>query len=68
MFRHYGHRCDIVDFDWNTEVPWIFVTAADDSDCPHLGGGNLHVFRPINIVTMPHDEAVKKLSDCVKYN
>ena len=62
VFSHSGHQCPIGDFDWASACPWTLVTASDDSVSPHMGGGSLHIFRPIDLLTMPQGDAIEKLT------
>lgn len=45
FFKHCGHKCTIVDFDWSAENEWSVASVSDDSCNPMKGGGTLNVHR-----------------------
>jgi WD40 repeat protein len=52
VFRHAGHRAEVVDMQWCTDPydPWLFASVSDDSTNPRLGGGSLQIWRILDLV------------------
>ena len=60
FFDHIGHVNKITDVQWSKESPWSILSVSDDMD-PARAGCSLQVFRPLDLLTMPQEEAQKKL-------
>lgn len=62
IFTHIGYRGNIADFDWNTENDWSLVSANQETDVlSTIGGGTLNIFRPLDLICLPEEEAKNKL-------
>jgi WD40 repeat protein len=61
VFRHAGHRAEVVDMQWCPDPydPWLFASVSDDSTNPRLGGGSLQIWRILDLVfgVSPSDRA-----------
>ncbi|GLC77757.1 hypothetical protein PLESTB_000958500 [Pleodorina starrii] len=64
IFRHIGHRTGrVTDFQWHPSEAWTLIsvsenTPADDEVAPD---GTLQVWRPLDLIYRPYDEAVAEL-------
>jgi len=54
-------RSGITDFDWNPETPWSILSSSDDCQEHSTGGGSLHAFRPLDLISDPEEDALKKM-------
>ena len=61
FFCHLSPQGLISDFDWNPEDKWNILTSCQEADEITSGGGNLHIFRPNNLLCIDKNEAIEKL-------
>lgn len=67
IFTHIGYRGNIADFDWNSESDWSLISANQETDAlSTVGGGTLNLFRPLDLIVMPENEAKNKLSNILQ--
>ncbi|XP_031114937.1 WD-40 repeat-containing protein MSI4-like [Ipomoea triloba] len=74
FFQHAGHRDKVVDFQWNASDPWTIVSVSDDCDSTGRGGGTLQIWRMLDLLYRPKEEALAELqrfkdhiSNCTSY-
>nr|GLL39979.1 WD-40 repeat-containing protein MSI4-like [Ipomoea trifida] len=74
FFQHAGHRDKVVDFQWNAYDPWTIVSVSDDCDSTGRGGGTLQIWRMLDLLYRPKEEALAELqrfkdhiSNCTSY-
>ncbi|CAL8462585.1 g2118 [Coccomyxa elongata] len=58
MFRHAGHRSEVVDFQWHPTDPYTMVSVSDAGS-----GGTLQVWRISDLIWRPIDEVLKDLEE-----
>ncbi|KAK1360270.1 WD-40 repeat-containing protein MSI4 [Heracleum sosnowskyi] len=58
FFRHVGHRDKVVDFHFNSSDPWTIVSVSDDTE---TGGGTLQIWRMLDLLYKPEEEALADL-------
>eukprot|EP00741_Cyanophora_paradoxa_P015340 tig00000194_g14808.t1 len=63
FFAHCGHRAQIVDFGWNPapSEAWMMASLSDDSSLKD-GGGTLQLWRLLDLVTRPGEEAAREMA------
>ncbi|CAH9083908.1 unnamed protein product [Cuscuta europaea] len=61
FFQHAGHRDKVVDFQWNASVPWTIVSVSGDSESSAKGGGTLQIWRMLDLLYRPKEEALAEL-------
>ncbi|XP_024542492.1 WD-40 repeat-containing protein MSI4 [Selaginella moellendorffii] len=57
IFKHIGHRGQIVDFHWDPLEPWLLATVSTDAK----GGGTLQLWRLSDLIYRPEDEVLAEL-------
>mmetsp|Transcript_13287 Transcript_13287/g.21698 ORF Transcript_13287/g.21698 Transcript_13287/m.21698 type:complete len:503 (+) Transcript_13287:169-1677(+) len=56
FFKHAGHKTPVVDFDWNTEEPFSFLTVSDDNHSDDaVTGGCMQFWRVTEFLTRASD-------------
>ncbi|VFQ81360.1 unnamed protein product [Cuscuta campestris] len=61
FFQHAGHRDKVVDFQWNASDPWTIVSVAQESESSGRGGGTLQIWRMLDLLYRPKEEALAEL-------
>ncbi|EGR27180.1 WD repeat protein [Ichthyophthirius multifiliis] len=62
LLTHFGQKGVINDLDWNTESDWSIMSTCQEFDHDNSGGGSLQIFRPLDLIYLPEDEAAKNLN------
>lgn len=68
MFNQLSPKGNVAEFDWNTEDAWSIISTYFDSNEENInsnnigGGGNLHIFRPLDLICCTKELAIQKLN------
>lgn len=52
LFRHGGHRCKIIDFDFHPFDDWTYISCSNDGE---MGGGTLQLWRLNDILQQMYE-------------
>jgi len=68
LWKHFGHKSPITDFNWNFANEGVLSSVSDDSQQTSQGGGNLHIYRPNDLMLEDKSSAIEDLCNSLEGN
>ena len=64
VMKHCGHQGPVVDFGWNQENEFTFLSSSDDSElrADEKSDGSLQIFRPLDLLLCDYETALHRLA------
>ena len=62
ILNHIGHVGTVSEFEWNSQMPWSFISASDDSETfvqiHKQNEQSMQIFRPLSLLVQSEEDAL----------